>query len=292
MKVMTPHFHVKKRLDDSVIDLRGLYSMLFILIDEIGEKKLHSEGILSTSTIWRWKKEVNKKAPSVNSVLSLLEFHSGISSISEIANHYGDIIKKFLTLALPGMIHPSEDRKIDKNEAFLKDEIDYQIYYMCNNKRGSTLDEIIYTVGLITAQKMNISEDSLTNDLIISSGQVARIKLNSLLDNNVVFEEKGHFKCPEANTYIQGDNALKNSIQVFANNINPDTWQTGINVFYLSSESVESEVAKSASKILTTAYMKASQMLIEGKSDSPSAVPFAICVGGERLISAKQEELK
>jgi hypothetical protein len=290
METIETHSQTRKRLNSSAIDLKALYSMLFVIIDEVGEKKLNNLGVLSTSTIWRWKKEINKKAPSVDSVLSLLEYHSGNSSITAIANRYDSIIKEFLSLAMPGMFNPSENRIIDKNEAFLKDEIDYQIYYMCSNKRGSTLDEIIYTVGLITAKKMNIAQESRTNELIISSGQVAKIKLQALLDNNVLFEDKGYFKCPDENTYIQGDNALKNSIQVFANNINPETWQTGINVFYLSSESVEPEVAKAASKVLTTAYMKASKMLIESKSSSPSAVPFAICVGGERLISHKQEE--
>lgn len=292
METIQTHSRMRKRLNSSAIDLNALYSMLFIIIDEIGEKKLNNEGILSTSTIWRWKKDINKKAPSVDSVLSLLKFHSGVPSITAIANNYGDIIKEFLTLAIPGMITSDENRKIDQNEAFLKDDIDYQIYYMCSNKRGSTLDEIIYTVGLITAKKMNISEESCTNELIVSSGQVAKIKLQALLNNNVVFEEKGYFKCPDDNTYIQGDSALKNSIQVFSNNIKPETWQTGINVFYLSSESVEPEIAKKASKVLTLAYMKASKMLIEGKSNSPLAVPFAICVGGEKLVSAKQEERK
>ena len=159
---------------------------------------------------------------------------------------------------------------------------------MCCNERGSTVDEIVYTLGKIAVKKANILEKLVTNDLIISTGKFAEVKVKQLIDRKVLIQEGKYLKCDDTFTYIQGDNGLQQSIKLLSNNINPKGWQSGRNVFYLTAESVEPEVAKEASAVLSRAYKEASDLLTQNRSDSNSAVPFVISVAGEELRSTNE----
>lgn len=288
MRPTDTHTSKGKRLTKEMIDLPALYEKLFEIIDEIGEETLINEKVISTSSIWRWKKEVNKIGPTCDLVLSVLQRHSGLSHIASIADHYGSIVHRFLQLSFPAMMNTVDNRVVDTKAIHLVDEFDYQIYYMCCNERGSTLDEIIYTLGNIAIKKANISEKNISDEVIISSGMFAKIKVEELIEKKVLIKQGEFLKCDETFTYIQGDNGLQQSIKMLSNNINPKGWQNGRNVFYLTAESVEPEVALKASAILSTAYKEASDLLTENRSDSKSAVPYAISVAGEELRSNRE----
>lgn len=277
-----------KRLTREMIDLPALYEKLFQIIDEIGEKVLIQEKVISTSSLWRWKKDVNKIAPTCDLVLCVLQRHSGLKHIVTIAEHYGSIVHRFLQLSFPAIMSDTDNRVIDTKAIYLEDEFDYQIYYMCCNERGSTLQEIIYTLGHIAVKKANISEKNITDELITSSGMFGEVKVKELIEKKVLIQQGKYLKCDDTFTYIQGDNGLQQSIKLLSNNINPKGWQTGQNVFYLTAESVEPEVAKSASAVLSRAYKEASDMLTQNRSDSDSAVPYVISVAGEELRSTKE----
>jgi hypothetical protein len=214
-----------------------------------------------------------------------LQRHSSLDHIVAIAEHYGSIVHRFLQLSFPAIMSNTDNRVVDTKAVYLEDEFDYQIYYMCCNERGSTIDEIVYTLGNIAIKKANIKEKNITDEVIISSGMFAKIKVNELLEKKVLIKQGEYLRCDETFTYIQGDNGLQQSIKMLSNNINPKGWQTGRNVFYLTAESVEPEIALKASAVLSRAYKEASDLLTDNRSDSKSAVPYAISVAGEELRS-------
>jgi hypothetical protein len=273
----------KVKLNDK-LDLAALYEDLSKILLELGPKDMAKEGIISKASIWRWGREVNTEAPTCDLVLKVLRRHSGLRHIHAIAKHYGSNIEQFLDVSFPAMLSETDNRVIDKNTDVLEDEFDFQIYFMCCNERGASLEEIIYTIGTIAAKKANIPEDKLTNDLILASGKIAELKVERLIEKKVILMTDNLLKCDETFTYIQGDNGLQQSIKLLSNNIKPKGWQSGENVFYLTSESVERDVAKEVSQLLREAYSKASDILTKNRSDSKQAFPFVISVAGESLV--------
>jgi hypothetical protein len=261
----------------------SLYKSLASVIGEVGEKEVVNLDIMSKPTVWRWKGSVNTETPDCNIVLSLLKKHSGLSKLDLIANKYDGHIKSFLMKSFPAAFEATA-RTIDKNASLLNDEYDFQIYFMCSNERGASLDEITLTLGKIASQKANISESQLSDELVRSMGSFAQPKVDRLIELKILEEKKGYLRCLDENTYISEEDGLKQSIQMLSNIINPSTWSTGKNVFYLSTETVEEETAKKASSMLKNAFLEVLKMLEDNRSNSITAKPYALCVAGENLI--------
>ena len=264
-----------------------LYKKLFSVISDIGEDKVVSSGVLSASTLWRWKTNTNQKSPNASKVLALLELGSKTKSMALIASKYGEVVKEFLKKSFPVAYEESIKREIDTNTGYLKDEYDFLIYYMCCNERGATFEEVVYTIGKIAANKANIGEDQLTDELIIGMGSFAKPKVERLIAVSVIQEAGKFLICPNTNTYIEEKQGLKQSINMLNNIVNSDGWNTGKSVFYLSSDAVEEDIAKKASTMLKNTFLEVQEMLESNKSNSVTARPFVFCVAAESLIAEK-----
>jgi len=273
-----------------------LYDELAVVVNQIGEKEVLNSGLLSSTTLWRWKSKVNSKAPSGELVLELLRKASNLHSLHEVADYYGGEIKAFLQSSFAATFQYEQDNIIDKNASLLEDEYDFHIYFMCCNERGSTQDEIIHSLGRVAAKKANLKEEQLDSALIFSMGAFARPKIERLLGLNVIEQEDNYLKCKDTETYISERQAIKHSIDMFSNLINPSSWNEGKNIFYLSAEAVEPTVAKKATMVLKEAFLEVMELVNKNKSNSETATPFVFCVGGESLIGkpieSNQKELQ
>ncbi len=267
----------------------ALYEQIAVIISEIGEKKLIDSEVVSKTTLWRWKTSVNRTVPNPSLVLSLLEMHSGLNSINLIASNYGGVIKCFLEKSFPVSFEEAKKREIENHTSLLKDEYDFQLYFMCSNDRGVTVDEVVYTLGSIAIKKADISEELVNTELINSMGSIARPKIDRLIALDILIFDGKYLKCTDTNPYIEEKYGLKQSLNMLNNVINSKGWNSGRSVFYLSSDAVEEDIAIKASLMLKNCFLDVLKMLESNKSNSESAQPFVFCVAGERLVAISEQ---
>jgi hypothetical protein len=258
----------------------------------MGEKAVIDASTLSVPTAWRWKDPSYKKVPSCVTVLNLLKAHSGLDNLSLIASNYDSVTAKYLADSFPAAFVESKTRNIDKNIEILEDDYDFQIYFICCNERGATTEEITYTLGKTAAKNAKISDEHISEQLILSMGEFAKAKIQRLVNLSVLSCVNRFFKCLDNSTYIQEDRGLQKSLNLLKKSINPKTWQSGKNVFYLTAEAVEDDIAAKVTKVLGKAFMQAAQILEDNKTNSSSAKPYMISVAGDYLVAEKNSDLE
>jgi hypothetical protein len=268
-------------------ELSSLNAVLQKIARELGKDALvDNEKLMSEASYWRWHSSTNTGSPYSTTLIPILKHHSKLDKLNDIANFYGEPVKTYFMKAFPSMMGQFEDRAVDTKAKLLEDEYDYQIYFMCCNERGATVDEIVYTLGSIALKKLNINPSDVNSDVITSTGVFAHPKIEKLIQKEVIIKSDNFLKTTVTDTYIPEDRAIQESIKILANNIKPNAWDTGVNVFYADSQSIEPEIAIKASKVLADAFVNVSEMISLNKSNSKTAKPFLISVAGESLISS------
>ena len=282
-----------KRPKLSAEELASLNALLQKITKEIGKEALVDDSnMLSESSYWRWHSSTNTGTPYSTTLIPILQHHSKLDKLNDIVNFYGDPVKSYFMKAFPGMMGQFEDRSIDTKSKLLEDEYDYQIYFMCCNERGVSTEEVVYTIGSIVLKKLNINPSDVNSDVVTNSGAFAIPKIEKLIEKEVISKQGIYLKTSQSSTYLTEDRAVKESINILSNNIKPDLWDTGLNVYYADSQSIEPEVAIKASKILADTFASVAKMINLNKSNSKTAKPFLISVAGESLTTSAHNSKK
>ena len=146
---------------------------------------------ISKPTLWRWLNLKNRGAPNPYHVLSLARFATKKDTLVEVIEHATPSISSFLSKSFPKDLQSTSPQlNLGLNE-HLEDFYCYFIYLLCGTEKPMKRSDIKHAIGtyLLNTLNNNAEEKNLTKDKIESYGEVAELKIDQLIANNLLKEE-------------------------------------------------------------------------------------------------------
>ena len=179
---------------------KSSYSQLYVELKGYVESyagglaALSSKICVSKPTLWRWVNFKNSGPPNPYHVLSLIKFVTKKNTLLDMVNTVGGDIATYLTKSFPADLEsPPIDLGMDIND-LLEDFYCYLIYLLCGTDKKMTREDVKIAVGTYSLEKLGLSiEDSdLSKDMLMQLGQVADLKIDKLILNQILKEDNGY----------------------------------------------------------------------------------------------------
>ncbi len=246
-----------------------LYSQLKPYVESYGGglAALAQKVSISKPTLWRWVNFKNTKSPNPYHVLSLVKFVTKKDSIVEVASHVGGEIELYLKKSFPGDFEAMPvDYALNIDEIF-EDFYCYFIYLLCDTSKEMTRKSIKTIIGTYSLESMNLSieDNNLCPDLLENLGVIAEVKINKLIDNNVLKELDGRLINLVPSTRVKVSHTKRYLPKLFTffkeKNMHKKT-----NIMYAYQESVPQETIKKIIDLQYETFMKCYKLMERDKT--------------------------
>lgn len=224
---------------------------------------------ISKPTLWRWVNFKNTKAPNPYHVLSLMKYVTKKENIVDIVSSSSEEISQYLKKSFAGDFErPIPSEVIHEINDLLEDFYCYLIYLVTNTEKLMTRSEVKKIVGIYSLEQLELSieDDDLTDDLLIRLGHVADVKIDKLINNNILKEEGDYLKSLCLNPKLKISITKKHLPKLYKF-FKEKNLHSGTNLMYAYQESIPRETIKKIVNIQYEAFMECYKLMESEKCE-------------------------
>jgi len=223
---------------------------------------------ISKPTLWRWINYKNSKAPNPYHVLSLMRFMTKKENILEIAKASGSEISLYLENSFPGdfeRLYPAE--VVEELNVLLKDFYCYLVFLVTNTASSKSRNEVKKIVGIYSLEQLGLSieDEDLNDNLLVRLGHIADVKIDKLINNNILVEEDGFLRSVCTNPKLDLSITKSHMPKLFKFFKEKNTHKHS-NLMYGYQEAIPRETIKKIVNLQFDTFMKCYKLMEETKT--------------------------